>query len=544
MIYKTILLIAVLLGGQLIMPIYAQNMPGPLPPGASPFEHDFVDVKLLDSYFGYQNQKIEVQPGDQNVPFTMIFSNIGTEDITGINGFLDLPAQFSSGTSAGGVIEAENAQTAPAGSSFALTFYLNVDKSLPIHDYSGTVKLTYTIVRENGQRQIFFDFDFKLTGKSTLNVKADNPFLQPASNNAVAIKVSDPGTAPLNSVVVTLLQQNASSSSGIVIDQNRWDVGNVQPNSANTFSLNAFIPQSMAGQTLHPQFSITYFDGQGNQITTSRTVDFIVGPSTMSSIEISSPSYIMMGVMQNMTLKIENLTPSKMTNIGITITPNSNGLQILKDNKWFIQEIDPLDSTNLYIPVFADSSIQDQAVSYDVNLQYTKDGATIIEKQSFSTYIRPVIDISIYGVQVQEIAGQKMIIGNVLNQGNIKAQFGQVTIDPLESSTIKESSQYMGDLDIDAPTPFNVPATSTTGAILGDQKILVTLTYKDSLLQPHTITQIDTVSFGTPVILQSNVVSSQLQLVILVAIAAGVGGIVFKVKKKKIPLEKKIQESS
>ena len=183
-------------------------------------------------------------------------------------------------------------------------------------------------------------------------------------------------------------------------------------------------------------------------------------------------------------------------------------------------------------------------VSYDVNLQYTKDGATIIEKQSFSTYIRPVIDISLYGVQIQEIAGQKMIIGNVLNQGNIKGQFGQVTIDPLEGSTIKESSQYMGDLDIDAPTPFNVPATSTTGTLSGDQKILVTLTYKDSLLQSHTLTQIDTVSFGTPVVPQSNTLSSQLQLVILVAIAAGIGGIVFKVKKKKIPLEKKIEESS
>src|SRR5579863_9703025 len=136
MIYKTILLTAILLMGYLVIPSYAQSAPEQALPGASPFGHQFTDVKLLDAYFGYQNQKIEVQPGDQNVPFTMIFSNVGTEDITGINGFLNLPAQFSSGTSAGGVIEAENAQTAPAGSSFALTFYLNVDKSLPIHDYS------------------------------------------------------------------------------------------------------------------------------------------------------------------------------------------------------------------------------------------------------------------------------------------------------------------------------------------------------------------------------------------------------------------------
>ena len=177
-------------------------------------------------------------------------------------------------------------------------------------------------------------------------------------------------------------------------------------------------------------------------------------------------------------------------------------------------------------------------------MQYTKDGSTIIESQNFATYIRPVIDISIYGVQVQEIAGQQMIIGNVLNQGNTLGQFGQVTIDPLEGSTIMESSQYMGDLDTDAPTPFNVPVTSTTGALLsGDQKVLVTLTYKDPLLQPHTLTQIDTVSFGKSIVAQSNGIF-QPQLVILVAIAAGIGGIVFKVKKKKIPLEKKVENSS
>lgn len=132
-----------------------------LVPGGSPFEHEFADVKILDSYFGYPNQKIEVQPGDKNVPFTMVFANVGTEDITGINGFLDLPTQFTPATSAGGLIEADNAQAATAGSSFTLTFYLNVDKSLPVHDYSGTVKLTYTVVREVGLRQVFFDFDFK-----------------------------------------------------------------------------------------------------------------------------------------------------------------------------------------------------------------------------------------------------------------------------------------------------------------------------------------------------------------------------------------------
>ena len=125
------------------MPSYAQSAPEQLQPGESPFEHGYTDVKFLDAYFGYPNQKIEVQPGDQNVPFTILFSNGGTEDIAGIRGLLSLPMGFSAATPlVEGLIEADNSQTATSGSSFTLTFYVNLDKALTIHDYSGTVKLT------------------------------------------------------------------------------------------------------------------------------------------------------------------------------------------------------------------------------------------------------------------------------------------------------------------------------------------------------------------------------------------------------------------
>ncbi|MGI0101182.1 MAG: COG1361 S-layer family protein [Nitrosotalea sp.] len=548
MIYKTILLAAIILMGYLVVPSYAQSAPEQALPGASPFSHQFTDVKFLDAYFGYQNQKIEVQPGDKNVPFTMVFANVGTEDITGIDGSLDMPMQFSPATSAGGIIEADNTQTAAAGSSFTLTFYLNVDKSLVVHNYSGTAKLTYSLVRENGLRQAFFDFNFKLTGKGLLNMKADNPFLQPASNNQVTVQVSNAGTAGLNNVDITLNPQTNASDTGsnlqnVVIDQRHWNVGTVSAGSSSSYSFNIFVTQDLAGQTLHIPFAVTYFDGQGNQISNTRTVDLIVGPATTSVIKLSTPSYIMMGVMQNLTLGLQNTSPSKISNISITVTPNSQDFKILQDNKWFIQTINPLESSAVQIPVFADQNIQDQAVNFNVNMQYTKDGSTVIETQSFATYIRPVIDVSVYGVQVSEIASQQMIIGNVLNQGNVKGQFAIATIDPLEGSTIKKATQYIGDLDIDAPTPFNMPVQSTTGELSGDQKVLVTLTYKDTLLQPNTITQVDTVSFGTPAP-QSDGSFSQLQLVILVAIAAGIGGIVFKIKKKpKVPVEEKAQEA-
>jgi uncharacterized repeat protein (TIGR01451 family) len=543
LIYKTIALTVLLLAGQIIIPSYAVTAGEILTPRESPFQHEFVDVKILDAYFGTVGQKIEVEPGDQNIPFTVVLTNAGSVDISGIKGTLSLPAGFSGTDSAtNGLILADNTQSAPSGESFGLTFFVNLDKSLGTHEYSGTIKVTYTRVRETGERSTFIDFNYKVTGKSILTIKAVNPVLQPASNNDVAIQISNPGSAPINNVQVSVLP-TGNNTSGIVVDQNHWNVGSVKAGSSNTFSFKAFIPQSIAGQVLHPQFLITYFDGQGNQISTTKIVDFIVAPVTSSIIGISSPAYLMMGVLQNMTIQIENLSPSKISNVGITITPSSDGLKILKDNKWFVGEINPFESATLNIPVFADKSMEGQAVNYVVNMQYTKDGSTIIEKQNFANYIRGVIDISVHDIGVSEIAGKKMIIGNVLNQGNVKAVFGQVTVIPLDNSIIKQSSQYIGDIDIDAPVPFNIPINSDTPPV-GDQKVQVTLTWKDTLLQQHTITEVDTVSFGTPTVSNDNSNSSQLQIIILVAIAAGIGGIVFKIRKKKIPLEKKVQESS
>src|SRR5690554_5848520 len=76
--------------------------------GDSPFERDFGDVKFLDAYFGTYNNKIEIEPGDKNVPFTVVFANVGTQDITGIRGQLSLPFGFSSSDGPGSIIFANS----------------------------------------------------------------------------------------------------------------------------------------------------------------------------------------------------------------------------------------------------------------------------------------------------------------------------------------------------------------------------------------------------------------------------------------------------
>ena len=87
-----------------------------------PFERDFGDVKLLDAYFGTLDNKIEVETGDSNVPFTIEFANVGTQDITGIEGKLALPLGFSGSDGPGTAINANTNTNSLAGTEFSFNF--------------------------------------------------------------------------------------------------------------------------------------------------------------------------------------------------------------------------------------------------------------------------------------------------------------------------------------------------------------------------------------------------------------------------------------
>ena len=170
-----------------------------------------VSVKLLDAYFGTSSEKIEVAPGDKNVPFTISMANVGTQDITGIKGVLVLPAQFTSPDGLRQII-ADNNQKATAGSSFYLTFFVDVHERAEIKNYAGNVEVEYSRLRESGQRYDSFDFSFKLTGDSIVNVAPITPYITSLTNNEVTLKISNGGTAPLSNVDIVLKNDETSSS--------------------------------------------------------------------------------------------------------------------------------------------------------------------------------------------------------------------------------------------------------------------------------------------------------------------------------------------
>jgi len=106
----------------------------------SPFERKFGDVKFLDAFFGTADKKIEVNPGDRNLPFTIVVANVGTQDITGIKGQLSLPFGFSPTAGSGSLIEADFDSNALAGDVFVLTFFVDISEQAEIRQYPALLK--------------------------------------------------------------------------------------------------------------------------------------------------------------------------------------------------------------------------------------------------------------------------------------------------------------------------------------------------------------------------------------------------------------------
>ena len=429
MIHRNIFLFLaiVMIGPIIIENSFAQISSGGF--GDSPFERDFGDVKFLDAYFGTIDNKIEVEPGDDNVPFTVVFANVGTQDITGIRGQLSLPYGFSSADGPGSIILADSDSNSLAGNSFHLTFFVNIDKNAKIQQYPGTVKVDYSRLRESGVRTAFSEFNFKVTGDSIINVKAQNPFLTSLRSNDVIIEISNDGTAPISSVDVvatntqTEIASTAASTTNVenvVILESNWDVGNINPKSSRLLTATVYVPESLKGDTLRIPLTINYYNAHGDKQSVSKIVDF---------------------------------------------------------------------------------------------------------------YIKGLIDLSVYDVEVINLSDTQMVVGEIINEGNQDALFGFVTLEGMGDSNLKTKTQFIDEIETDAPVPFNVPIEFDGEPRYGEHDIKLTVRYKDNTRDEIFLPYETTITIPKPSD-DNNSNDSYQMIVIPVVIAAGIGFYLYRRRKK------------
>ena len=194
--YKISFLLIIFLGASFVSVAYAHNIGAP----QGVINTNVTGMKFLDAYFGTSTVKMEVGPGDKNVPLTVAMANIGNSDVVGIRGQLFVPTDFTSASGKYMPIYADSDQKATAGSNFYLTFFVDISEDADLKSYPGTLKVDYSRIRESGERQDTFGFTFNVTGESIVNLKALTSVITSITNNDVVLEISNTGSSTLSNV--------------------------------------------------------------------------------------------------------------------------------------------------------------------------------------------------------------------------------------------------------------------------------------------------------------------------------------------------------
>ena len=336
-----------------------------------------------------------------------------------------MPFGFGSSDGAGTLILADSDSNSLAGDNFALTFFVNIGKEVKIQQYSASVKVDYSRLRESGTRNAFFNFDFKVTGDSIINMRAVDPFLTSLQENHVIIEVSNDGTAPISGVDIELANtgdmmsstsQSFNNLENVVVLDSNWDIGHIDAGTSKFMEFDVYIPESLKGETLRTPMILSYFNAHGDRHSVTRIVDF---------------------------------------------------------------------------------------------------------------FVKGLIDPIIYDIRIIELSGKQTVVGDIINEGNEDAIFAFVTLTSLGSSNIIESTQFIDEVEVESPVPFNIPIEFEGEPQYGEHDIQIKLRYKDSVREENFLTYDTTIFLEKPSNNNESDIPDFVQFIVL-AVIVGIAVIGFK----------------
>jgi hypothetical protein len=426
--------------------------------------------------------KKEVGPGDGTSTLAIILVNRGRSDITGVTGYLDLPAGFkpiagkNNGTSQS---VASFYSVVTTGNTFVLYFDMDVLSQAKVGGYSTSLHLKYSKINQLGQLITTINVPFRLTGRVILDTVSETKELVPGNPNQLKVNIENKGNANATAVVVTITGitgNSVSSGAGATssINENTAGSSNAtstiaqQPSSSSTVSSSSSAPSqsiptvNLASQTfnvgnipangsvqitptVYPISSagetaqnlileITYGDAYGNQKTTSSQIGLVIAPNPPQSVlnltnnNNGNALILTAGKIQNMGFTLENNDKKPITNVVASLNSQSDSMKILGDSRWTVQSMLPQSKLNMSTKVFASSNIIGQPTLFTLTVQYVSAGQSKTDSLNLGAYIAGDIKIRVYDVRINNIGNVPNLVGNILNEGNTVGLFTTIQI--------------------------------------------------------------------------------------------------------------------
>ncbi|MBV9177130.1 MAG: hypothetical protein JO297_08835 [Nitrososphaeraceae archaeon] len=431
--------------------------------------------------------KTEVGPGDGVATLAVVLVNRGRSDLTGVTGYLNLPAGFkplpgkNNGTSQS---VAGFYSVVKAGNTFILYFDMNVLKQAKVGGYSTPLTLQFSKINQMGQLTTTITIPFRLTGRVILNTVSENKELIPGSPNVLKVNIQNKGTADATGVVATITSVTGSSttagsistsssptstgSSNTTSTQQQPSSSPASPSSSSsiptvnvgsqTFNLGRIptngsaeinpivYPTSSAGETAQNlNLQISYGDAYGNQKVLNAIVGLIIAPNPPQSVlnlttNNGNALILTAGKIENMEFTLQNNDKNPITSVVASLNSQTDAMKILGDSRWTLQSMSPQSKLNMFTKVFASSTLVGQPTLLTLTVQYVSQGQSKTDSLNLGAYITGEIRVRVYDVRITNVGNIPNLTGNILNEGNTVGLFTTVQIVNNQQQTSSSSA--------------------------------------------------------------------------------------------------------
>ena len=205
---------------------------------------------------------------------------------------------------------------------------------------------------------------------------------------------------------------------------------------------------------------------------------------------------------------------------------------VILSTDWELGEIPAKSKKLINLEVYVPESLKGDTLRAPIDITYFNahgDEHTLSRIADF--FVKGLIELSVYNVDVIELSGTQMVIGEIINEGNEDALFGFVTLDARGDSNIKSTTQFIDEIEIDAPVPFNIPIEFDGDPEYGEHDVTITVRYKDGIRDeiflPHEVT-----IFVEEPETEDETGPDPLMIVIPVIVAIGIGFYLMNRRKK------------
>lgn len=428
--------------------------------------------------------KKEIGPGEGPSVFAVVFNNRNSAfPITSITAFLNLPSGFTpTGESANPQLlqhfnQAARVASNPAvgnyygtvatGASFTIYFNINVLPTAKVGTFATTVVANYVQVGVVGQQctSALLNVPFVLPGKVVLDASTDTSDLVPQTKNPISITIENKGSADATGVVATIVNLGSSkggtgssgSGGSIVLQSATTQIVNLGPNTFNLGTIPAkskaiisttVYPSTVtAGSTQEVQLQINYQNAWGKLTTDSVSTGLVIEPNPPQSLSLSylgnaSTPVITAATLDDLDFAVENNSTDPMSNILISLVPQSTSVSIVGASTWTIQDLEPGDRQILTTKVYAANTLINTPTSFTLTANYVSKGQSLTNSLTLGTFVVGDIKLQIYGLTTSSSGGSSNLVGNLLNQGSTTALFTTVQLAPSQLMTAMKSARF------------------------------------------------------------------------------------------------------